>query len=100
MRYSYCKTDTPDIFCAVLFISTFSDSLVFNDSRIIVAMTMKNTDLAVMTLCSLLVVYIYRYFGETYHLDRATRWRSWLRHCATSRKVAGSIPDGVFGIFH
>jgi hypothetical protein len=27
-----------------------------------------------------------------------TPWRSWLRHCATSRKVAGSIPDGV--IFH
>ena len=24
-----------------------------------------------------------------------TRWCSWLRHCATSRKVAGSI-----GIFH
>jgi len=23
-----------------------------------------------------------------------------LRHCATSRKVAGSIPDGVTGIFH
>jgi len=29
-----------------------------------------------------------------------TRWRSWLRHCATSRKVAGSIPDGVIGNFH
>jgi len=29
-----------------------------------------------------------------------TRWRSWLRHCASSRKVAGSIPDGVIGIFH
>jgi hypothetical protein len=29
---------------------------------------------------------------------RAMRWRSWLRHCATSRKVAGSIPDGVIGI--
>jgi hypothetical protein len=29
-----------------------------------------------------------------------TRWRSWLRHCATSREVAGSIPDGVTGIFH
>jgi hypothetical protein len=28
-----------------------------------------------------------------------TPWRSWLRHCATSRKVAGSIPDGVTGIF-
>ena len=25
--------------------------------------------------------------------------RSWLRHCATIRKVAGSIPDGVTGIF-
>jgi hypothetical protein len=28
-----------------------------------------------------------------------TRRRSWLRHCATSRKVAGSIPDGITGIF-
>jgi hypothetical protein len=28
------------------------------------------------------------------------RWRSWLRHCTTNRKVAGSIPDGVIGIFH
>ena len=27
-------------------------------------------------------------------------WRSWLRHCAAIRKVAGSIPDGVIGIFH
>jgi hypothetical protein len=23
------------------------------------------------------------------------RWRSWLRHSATNRKVAGSVPDGV-----
>jgi hypothetical protein len=29
-----------------------------------------------------------------------TQWRSWLRHCATSRKVAGLIPDGITGIFH
>jgi hypothetical protein len=28
-----------------------------------------------------------------------TGWRSWLRHCATSRKVAGSIPDGAIGIY-
>ena len=27
-------------------------------------------------------------------------WRSWLRHFATSWKFAGSIPDGVTGIFH
>ena len=24
----------------------------------------------------------------------------WLRRCATNRKAAGSIPDGVIGIFH
>ena len=29
-----------------------------------------------------------------------TRWRSWLRHCATSRKFAGSISDGATGILH
>jgi hypothetical protein len=28
-----------------------------------------------------------------------TRWRSWLRHCAESRKVTGSIPDGIIEIF-
>jgi hypothetical protein len=31
-----------------------------------------------------LLIYIYT----------GTRWRSWLRHCATNRNVAGSIPDG------
>jgi hypothetical protein len=29
-----------------------------------------------------------------------TQWRSWLRHCTTSQKVTGSIPNGVIGIFH
>jgi hypothetical protein len=33
-------------------------------------------------------------------LERGTRWRSWLRHCATSRKVAGSITSAFIGIFH
>ena len=28
------------------------------------------------------------------------QWRSWSRHTATSRKAAGSITDGVIGIFH
>ena len=28
-----------------------------------------------------------------------TRWHSWLRQCATSRKVASSIPDSVISIF-
>ena len=29
------------------------------------------------------------------YMPTGTRWRTWLMHCATSRKVAGSIPDGV-----
>jgi hypothetical protein len=29
-----------------------------------------------------------------------TQWCSWLRHCATNLKVAGSIPHDVTGIFH
>ena len=31
---------------------------------------------------------------------RGTAVAQWLRCCATSRKVAGSMPDGVIGIFH
>ena len=31
---------------------------------------------------------------------RGTRWRTWLRHCAKIRKVAGSISDGVIENFH
>jgi len=27
-------------------------------------------------------------------------WRSWLRHCATNREAAGSIPDGVIEVLH
>jgi hypothetical protein len=29
-----------------------------------------------------------------------TQWCGWLRHCATSQKVAGSIPDRIIGDFH
>ena len=29
-----------------------------------------------------------------------TALAQWLRCCATNKKVAGSIPDGVIGIFH
>ena len=37
---------------------------------------------------------------SNYALSEGTQWCSWLRHCATSQKVAGSIRDGVTGIFH
>jgi len=32
--------------------------------------------------------------------DKGTAVAQWLRCCATNRKIAGSIPDGVTGIFH
>ena len=41
------------------------------------------------------LLYLYIYMNVW-----GTRWRSWLRHCATSRTVAGSIPDSMIGIFH
>jgi hypothetical protein len=41
--------------------------------------------------------YIWGPFGLTVFLVKGPRWRSWLRHCATNRQVAGSIPDGVSG---
>ena len=32
--------------------------------------------------------------------EDVTAVAQWLRRCATNWKVAGSIPDGVTGIFH
>ena len=32
--------------------------------------------------------------------DAFTTYSSWLKHCVTSRKVAGSIAGGVIGNFH
>ena len=49
-----------------------------------------------VTICGIpIMVYnIHMTFG------RGTRWLSRLRHCATSRKAAGSTPDGNIRIFH
>jgi hypothetical protein len=35
-----------------------------------------------------------------YFVYMGTAVAEWLRYCATNRKVAGSIPDCVIGIFH
>jgi hypothetical protein len=60
-----------------------------------------------------LTVVLWFYFGDTSTFrrnisrlseplvaDGGTRWRSWLTHYATSRKVAGPIPDEVIGFFN
>jgi hypothetical protein len=44
------------------------------------------------------VFYVYLRLRSTLYGD--TQWRNCLRHCTTIRKVAGSIPDVVNGIFH
>ena len=36
----------------------------------------------------------------SFTIRMGTAVAQWLRRCATNRKVAGSIPDGVIGIFH
>ena len=34
------------------------------------------------------------------YISIGTAVAQWLKFCATNRKAAGSIPDGVIGIFH
>jgi hypothetical protein len=50
------------------------------------------------------VILINRHIVILNYTELLRSWRhavaQWLRHCATNRKVAGSIPDGVIGIFH
>jgi hypothetical protein len=45
------------------------------------------------------IVYALRYNHFVFQAHVVARLRSWFRHCATSRKVAGSIPDYVIRIF-
>ena len=57
--------------------------------------------LKIISRISVCIAYnVNSYLEKLYIYAWDTQWRSWLRHCATSRKVAGSIPDGVIGIFH
>ena len=47
-----------------------------------------------------LVLRLYGTLVYVITLSVDTRWRGWLRCCATNRKVGGSISDGVIRIFH
>jgi len=44
--------------------------------------------------------YSYDLYASVFKAYRGMRWCSWLRQYTTSQKAAGSIPDGVIGIFH
>jgi hypothetical protein len=47
------------------------------------------------------LIVVFRSFAKATKITRGPLMvAQWLRYCATNRKVAGSIPDGVIGIFH
>jgi len=56
-------------------------------------LALKSDTLNSIHIWSLVIVYL------LWH-SWGTQWRSWLRRCATSWKVVGSIPNGIIGIFH
>ena len=69
-----------------------------NGGRVWSFCLLKVRDLHITAINPALRSLLYLHQG-TVHVQ-GTRWSSWFRHCATSRKVAGSIPDCVTVIFH
>jgi len=54
-----------------------------------------------VVLCVALSVYVLKFRKYvTIFLQLGTAVAQWLGRCATNRKFAGSIPDGVIGNFH
>ena len=51
-------------------------------------------------LCLMILFILIRSEKHIYSICMGTTVAQWLRCCATNWKVAGSIPDGVIGIFH
>lgn len=48
----------------------------------------------------LMILQVGGYYRVVVTLFGGLWWRTWLRHCDTIQKVAGSIPIRVIGIFH
>jgi len=48
----------------------------------------------------LIKTFNYQVYSTSYEMYMGTAVAQWLRYCVTNRKVAGSIPAGVTGIFH
>jgi len=53
----------------------------------------------IKVLCLTLILHLYTVTDFYYNLyalcmyTGSTRWRMWLRHCATGRRVTGSVPQ-------
>jgi hypothetical protein len=62
----------------------------------------RNNYFSIITFLFFIIALIYLMipYSPLFNYNRVTLWHSWLKHCATSRKDAGSIPDGAIGNFH
>ena len=71
-----------------------------------------SSQISAKNVCNLFVIWVVTFhvshpYGSTHltlllniRISEGTAVVQWLRCCGTNRKVAGSIPDGVIGIFH
>jgi len=86
------------------FINKYTYGLLFSHLRLALPSGIFTSDFPIKNLYAFLLSLISAtcpsHFIPPPKLKWSTRWRSWLRYCATSRKVEGSIPDGVIEIFH
>jgi hypothetical protein len=58
-------------------------------------------DIFVLSISGIFILtFLFQHFVLDTSTTRGTAVAQWLRYCATNHKVTGSIPDGVFGIFH
>ena len=83
---------------------TEAQCLYKGDLYFICNISFNNTSLKIATICvpkHVAGYAVYNVINLHINICRARYWwHSWLRHCAASQKVAGSIPDGSTGIFH
>ena len=62
--------------------------------------TLKCSGASNILIKDLYFLYLNSEIFESLGIQWGPRLRSWLIPCATNRKVAGSISDGVIGILH
>jgi len=75
---------------------TYSNNIVLQWSYIS-SVVVVGVVVMMMMMMLMMIIIIIKYYTMSV---RGIRWRSWLKHCATSRKVEGSIRVGVKEIIH
>jgi hypothetical protein len=88
--------------CLILYYHSYIQSGTFGKPLLLTEnhCTMQKTNFSFCSSFTVKHVNDYFVFQAAYYMIWGMRWCSWLRHCATNRNDAGSIPNGVTGIFH